>query len=254
MGKHFRKVLTGALGVGLMLSAFSSASAATENLSTHWAGDQVKRWVAAGYLGGYKDGKVKPDASITRAEFISLINRTLIPPASSVTVSTYGGGSTFSDLSAGSWAYNAMMSAAQSGYLSGYSDGTIRPNEKVTRQEAAAIIAKVNGLTPRPASSLSGFSDYDEIASWSKGSVAAVIGQGYMNGYPDGSFKPEKPLTRAEAVVLLDAASGYTMDDTDNIIAPDENTGSVIDDTYSENDNIVIPPATTEDTDSSIDQ
>ncbi|MFB5266699.1 S-layer homology domain-containing protein [Paenibacillus enshidis] len=250
MGKHFRKVLTGTLGAGLVLSSFSSAFAASENLSAHWAGDQVKRWVAAGYLGGYNDGTVKPDASITRAEFISLVNRTLIPPSSSVPNSTYGAGHAFSDLSAGSWAYNAMVSAAQAGYLGGYSDGTIRPNEKVTRQEAAAIVAKVNGLTPRSASSLSGFSDSDEIASWSKGSVAAVIGQGYMSGYPDGTFKPAKPLTRAEAVVLLDAASGYTMDDTDNIIAPDENTGSVIDDTYSENDNFVIPPATTEDMDS----
>ncbi|MFB5674674.1 S-layer homology domain-containing protein [Paenibacillus terreus] len=250
MRKHFRKVLTGTLGAGLVLSAFSSASAATENLSAHWAGDQVKRWVAIGYLSGYSDGTVKPDASITRAEFIALVNRTFILPPSSVTVSTYGGSSAFSDLPASGWAYNAVMSAVQAGYLSGYSDGTIRPNEKVTRQEAAAIIAKVNGLTPRPASSLSGFSDYDEIASWSKGSVAAVIGQGYMSGYPDGTFKPEKPLTRAEAVVLLDAASGYTMDDTDNIIAPDENTGSVIDDTYSENGNSVIPPANIEDTDS----
>jgi hypothetical protein len=249
MGKHFRKVLTGTLGAGLVLSAFSSASAATENLSTHWAGDQVKRWVAAGYLSGYNDGTVKPDASITRAEFVALVNRTFILPPSSVTVSAYGGGSAFSDLPASGWAYNAVMSAAQAGYLSGYSDGTIRPNEKVTRQEAAAIIAKVSGLTPRPASSLSGFSDYDKIASWSKGSVAAVIEQGYMSGYPDGTFKPEKPLTRAEAVVLLDAASGYTMDDTDNIIAPDENTGSVIDDTYSENDHSVILPAATEDTD-----
>ncbi|MDP4096487.1 S-layer homology domain-containing protein [Paenibacillus sp. P96] len=264
MGKYFRKVVTGALGTGLVLSAFSSASAATENLSTHWAGDQIKRWVAIGTLGGYSDGTLKPDGSITRAEFISLVNRTFgsfTSSAPTVADTTYGStGSGFSDLSSGSWAYNDIMTAVQAGYINGYADDRIRPNQQVTRQEAAAIIAKVIGLTPGSASTLTGFSDADEIASWSRGSVAAVIGQGYMNGYPDGSFKPEKELTRAEAVVILDAASGYTLDDTDNIIAPDENTGSVIDDTYGEDDNMVLPPVDTdaepepaEDTDTSTD-
>lgn len=238
MGKKFRKVLTGMVGVGLMLGAFGSVTASAEDLSSHWAGAQVGRWVAAGYINGYNDGAVKPDASITRAEFAALVSRAFITPASSVpnvTYSTYGAtmvNPSFSDLSVNNWAYSHLMTAVQAGYLSGYPDGTIRPNKLITRQEAAAIVAKVIGLTNGDTAVLQRFSDSAKVASWSKRSVTEVIQQGYMHGYPDGTFRPTKSLTRAEAIVLLDAASGYTMDNMNSSVAPSKNKGTVTGDTY----------------------
>lgn len=245
--KQVRKVLAGTLGAGLLFSAFGSASAATENLSNHWAGDQLQRWAATGYLSGYADGTLKPDLTITRAEFISLVNRNFVVTGAdaAVTDDTYGSG--FTDLPSSHWAYDAMMKAVNAGFIGGYADRTIKPNAVVTRQEAAAILAKATGWAPGSASSLTRFSDYDDIASWSRASVAAAISQDAMSGYPDGTFQPTKGLTRAEAIVIIDAASGFNLDGSSTVTPGGPSTG-VIDDTYSEDNSGVVTPPEEEET------
>ncbi|KAE8561209.1 S-layer homology domain-containing protein [Paenibacillus polymyxa] len=238
MGKKLRTTITGVLSTGLILSAFSAAAAAPQTTSGHWAGDQVQRWSATGQL----DGAVKPDAAITRAEFIVLLNRSLgtftqeLPAVTDVTyaggVKINGNGSrTFTDVPASHWAYNELTSAVNAGYISGYADNKLKPNGKVTRQEAAAIIGKAIGLTAGNAADVTKFIDSDKIGSWAKKSVAAVAEQKIINGYPDGKFQPLKPLTRAEAVAILDAASGYNLSPVDNLTTTPG--GTVTDSTYS---------------------
>ncbi|MBE7899010.1 S-layer homology domain-containing protein [Paenibacillus polymyxa] len=238
MGKKLRTTITGVLSTGLILSAFSAAAAAPLTTSGHWAGDQVQRWSATGQL----DGAVKPDAAITRAEFIVLLNRSLgtftqeLPAVTDVTyaggVKINGNGSrTFTDVPASHWAYNELTSAVNAGYISGYAGNKLKPNGKVTRQEAAAIIGKAIGLTAGNAADVTKFIDSDKIGSWAKKSVAAVAEQKIINGYPDGKFQPLKPLTRAEAVAILDAASGYNLSPVDNLTTTPG--GTVTDSTYS---------------------
>ncbi|AUS28853.1 S-layer homology domain-containing protein [Paenibacillus polymyxa] len=238
MGKKLRTTITGVLSTGLILSAFSAAAAAPQTTSGHWAGDQVQRWSATGQL----DGAVKPDAAITRAEFIVLLNRSLgtftqeLPAVTDVTyaggVKINGNGSrTFTDVPASHWAYNELTSAVNAGYISGYADNKLKPNGKVTRQEAAAIIGKAIGLTAGNAADVTKFIDSDKIGSWAKKSVAAVAEQKIINGYPDGKIQPLKPLTRAEAVAILDAASGYNLSPVDNLTTTPG--GTVTDSTYS---------------------
>ncbi|WP_434659427.1 S-layer homology domain-containing protein [Paenibacillus polymyxa] len=238
MGKKLRNTITGVLSTGLILSAFSAAAAAPQTTSGHWAGDQVQRWSATGQL----NGAVKPDAAITRAEFIVLLNRSLgtftqeLPAVTDVTyaggVKVNGNGSrTFTDVPASHWAYNELTSAVNAGYISGYADNKLKPNGKVTRQEAAAIIGKAIGLTAGNAADVTKFIDSDKIGSWAKKSVAAVAEQKIINGYPDGKFQPLKPLTRAEAVAILDAASGYNLSPVDNLTTTPG--GTVTDSTYS---------------------
>ncbi|MDN4081900.1 S-layer homology domain-containing protein [Paenibacillus polymyxa] len=238
MGKKLRTTITGVLSTGLILSAFSAAAAAPQTTSGHWAGDQVQRWSATGQL----DGAVKPDAAITRAEFIVLLNRSLgtftqeLPAVTDVTyaggVKINGNGSrTFTDVPASHWAYNELTSAVNAGYISGYAGNKLKPNGKVTRQEAAAIIGKAIGLTAGNAADVTKFIDSDKIGSWAKKSVAAVAEQKIINGYPDGKFQPLKPLTRAEAVAILDAASGYNLSPVDNLTTTPG--GTVTDSTYS---------------------
>ncbi len=238
MGKKLRTTITGVLSTGLILSAFSAAAAAPQITSGHWAGDQVQRWSATGQL----DGAVKPDAAITRAEFIVLLNRSLgtftqeLPAVTDVTyaggVKINGNGSrTFTDVPASHWAYNELTSAVNAGYISGYAGNKLKPNGKVTRQEAAAIIGKAIGLTAGNAADVTKFIDSDKIGSWAKKSVAAVAEQKIINGYPDGKFQPLKPLTRAEAVAILDAASGYNLSPVDNLTTTPG--GTVTDSTYS---------------------
>ncbi|MGG4216631.1 S-layer homology domain-containing protein [Paenibacillus jamilae] len=245
MGKKLRSTITGVLSTGLILSAFSAAAAAPQTTSGHWAGDQVQRWSATGQL----DGAVKPDAAITRAEFIVLLNRSLgtftqdTPAVTDVTyagsVKVNGNGSrTFTDVPASHWAYNELTSAVNAGYISGYADNKLKPNGKVTRQEAAAIIGKAIGLTAGNAADVTKFIDSDKIGSWAKKSVAAAAEQKIINGYPDGKFQPLKPLTRAEAVAILDAASGYNLSSVDNLTTTpggtvtDSTYGNVTDSTY----------------------
>ncbi|WP_025684150.1 S-layer homology domain-containing protein [Paenibacillus maysiensis] len=238
MGNKFRNTVTGVLSTGLILSAFSAAAAAPQNTSGHWAGDQVQRWSATGKL----DGAVKTDAAITRAEFIVLLNRSLgtftqdTPAVTDVTyagsVQVNGNGSrTFTDVPASHWAYNELTNAVNAGYISGYADNKLKPNGKVTRQEAAAIIGKAIGLTAGNAADVTKFIDSDKIGSWAKKSVAAAAEQKIINGYPDGKFQPLKSLTRAEAVAILDAASGYNLSAVDNLTSTPG--GTVTDSTYS---------------------
>ncbi|MDY8022701.1 S-layer homology domain-containing protein [Paenibacillus polymyxa] len=238
MGKKLRNTVTGVLSTGLILSAFSAAAAAPQTTSGHWAGDQVQRWSATGQL----DGAVKPDAAITRAEFIVLLNRSLgtftqdTPAVTDVTyadsVKVNGNGSrTFTDVPASHWAYNELTSAVNAGYISGYADNKLKPNGKVTRQEAAAIVGKAIGLTAGNAADVTKFIDSAKIGSWAKKSVAAAAEQKIINGYPDGKFQPLKSLTRAEAIAILDAASGYNLSAVDNLTTTPG--GTVTDSTYS---------------------
>ncbi|MEC0183458.1 S-layer homology domain-containing protein [Paenibacillus peoriae] len=238
MGKKFRNTVTGVLSTGLILSAFSAAAAAPQTTSGHWAGDQVQRWSATGHL----DSAAKPDAAITRAEFIVLLNRSLgtftvdTPAVTDVTyadsVKVNGNGSrTFTDVPGSHWAYNELTSAVNAGYISGYADNKLKPNGKVTRQEAAAIVGKAIGLTAGNAADVTKFIDSDKIGSWAKKSVAAAAEQKIINGYPDGKFQPLKPLTRAEAIAILDAASGYNLSSVDNLTTTPG--GTVTDSTYS---------------------
>ncbi|WP_342427288.1 S-layer homology domain-containing protein [Paenibacillus sp. FSL L8-0158] len=238
MGKKLRNTVTGVLSTGLILSAFSAAAAAPQTTNGHWAGDQVQRWSATGQL----DGAVKPDAAITRAEFIVLLNRSLgtfTQDTPAVTDVTYAdsvkvngnGGRKFTDVPASHWAYNELTSAVNAGYISGYADNKLKPNGKVTRQEAAAIVGKAIGLTAGNAADVTKFIDSDKIGSWAKKSVAAAAEQKIINGYPDGKFQPLKSLTRAEAIAILDAASGYNLSPVDNLTTTPG--GTVTDSTYS---------------------
>ncbi|WP_433944274.1 S-layer homology domain-containing protein [Paenibacillus sp. SN-8-1] len=201
MGKKTRSTVTGVLGLSLALSSLGVASAGTatgKDYAGHWAEKQIQSWVDNGNLHGFQDGSVKPNQTITRAEFIALINRAF---AFSDTADV-----NFTDLSASNWAYTDVAKAVKAGYITGYTDNTIHPNAPITRQEAATVVFKVLGLSEGDTEALKQFSDVSQIAAWSKGSVAAAVQKKILKGYPDGTFGPTRSLTRAEAITLIDSA------------------------------------------------
>lgn len=172
---------------------------AAADAAGHWAKNEIANWQELDLSEGYPDGTFRPDASITRAEFVALVNRVFrLKDKASVD---------FSDVMAGDWHYDEFAKARSAGYVSGYEDGTLRPNVPITRQEAAVVL---QGLFQAKASAqnsaVAKFKDAGTIPSWSKAAIEAVVSQGYMNGYPDGSYMPDRPITRAEAVVTLDRA------------------------------------------------
>jgi hypothetical protein len=170
-----------------------------KDIENHWAVRQISDWLNKDLVGGYTDGTFKPDNSITRAEFIALVNRAFgftetVPVA-------------FSDVRESDWYALEVAKASAIGYIAGYPDGSFKPNNSISRQEAAAVLAKV--LKPKATQDkLAQFIDNANIPNWSRSAINAIVGQGYMGGYPDNSFKALNPITRAEAIAVLDRAVG----------------------------------------------
>ncbi len=147
-----------------------------------------------GYMNGYPDGKFRPDKGVTRAEMASI----LVNIGAVKSKSQNGGG--FLDVPNSFWAANAIEQVRNAGLMNGYLDGNFKPNGNITRGEMAAII--FNYLKLSDDGALAGFSDVTE-QYWASGIIAAVNKAGIMAGYPDGTFQPQKVLTRAEAVTIL---------------------------------------------------
>lgn len=194
-----KKLVTTLLITVLLFSSFNVAFGAAESSKSDikgtWAESQVSDWIDKGYVTGYEDGSFKPNNTITRAEFIALINR------------SYGFTETadvsFSDIASSSWIYTEVSKAIKAGYIKGYSNGTFGANKPIIRQEAAVIVDRLLSLT-KTASEAASFTDSSSIASWAKASVDAAVANGILQGYANSAnFKPNQPLTRAEAVVVL---------------------------------------------------
>ncbi|SDW83575.1 S-layer homology domain-containing protein [Paenibacillus sp. PDC88] len=200
MSKKVRGTVTGLLSISMALSSLGTVGAAQlgKDLEGHWAESQLQSWINQGNLNGYADGTVKPNQSISRAEFVSLINRSFGYSAQAPI--------SFEDLSVSNWAYTDIAKAVEAGYVQGYEDNTFRPGTTVTRQEAAVMISKLLNVKSNDYNTLNQFSDRNSIAGWSKAAVASVVEREVMKGYPNDTFAPLRSLTRAEAIVLIDNA------------------------------------------------
>ncbi|MCC5910450.1 MAG: S-layer homology domain-containing protein, partial [Clostridiaceae bacterium] len=173
--------------------AFGEAS----DLQGHWASDIIKEWMQDGLVNGYPDGSFRPDNPMTRAELMVLTNK-VFEFSEQASIS-------FKDVKEEDWFYTTIKQGIAAGYISGYPDNTIRPNNPISRQEAAIILARVMEL-PVETTGVKNFNDVSSIPSWSKGYISAVVSSGYMRGYPDGEFKPTEAITRAEVLVVLNNA------------------------------------------------
>lgn len=194
----------------------TALAAQASDISNHWAKTQIGNMMDKGYITGYQDGTFKPDQKITRAEFMAIINR-----AFNFTQKSEG---SFTDVKPGAWYADVVSQAKAAGYISGYPDGSIRPDDTITRQEAAVIIAKIKRLAA-DASGVADFKDAYGIAGWSKGNIGAVAASGLMNGYPDGSFRATNNITRAEAAVVLDKALQFEAYSTAGAYGPESGGG-----------------------------
>lgn len=179
--------------LGLLPTAAFAAS--FKDVEGHWAQQQIETWLQKGLAGGYPDGTFRPNQPVTRAEFVTFVNRAF-------GIKAAGGEEVFSDVPASAWFFAEVTAAKNAGYISGYPDGTFQPNNPISRQEAAVIVAKLLGLK----GSGGQFADHQDIAPWAREAVEAVRAAGIMGGYPDGTFRPTNSITRAETVVTLQKA------------------------------------------------
>lgn len=181
------------IGAGMIGFAFTDTTG-------HWAESVIDTWSERGVINGYEDGTFMPDANITRAEFTKVI-------ASAGGFTTYSELS-FSDVAGDEWFAQYLRGCVAAGVVSGYDDGTFRPDAYITREEAVVMIDRAYGIEGY--GSLLPFSDVGDISDWAVSSVAACVGAGIVNGYEDGTFMPAAYVTRAEVVKMIDSADGYT--------------------------------------------
>ena len=198
MKKKHVITITAALAASMAMSV--TAFGAPTDIQGHWAQNTINKWVDKGDISGYPDGTFRPNNMITRAEFVVLVNNAMGYSKS--------GYAYFSDVPNHYWGKNAIQTGVAAGYISGDGDGIFRPNDPVTRQEAAAMISRILGLKQNDSRAYR-YTDSYAISNWAKGVVGAVSEAGIMAGYPDGSFGPNKVLTRAEAVLALDKTMNY---------------------------------------------
>ena len=198
MKKKHAITITAVLAASMAMSV--TAFGAPTDIQGHWAQNTINKWVDKGDISGYPDGTFRPNNMITRAEFVVLVNNAMGYSKS--------GYAYFSDVPNHYWGKNAIQTGVAAGYISGDGDGTFRPNDPVTRQEAAAMISRILGLKQNDSRAYR-YTDFYAISNWAKGVVGAVSEAGIMAGYPDGSFGPNKVLTRAEAVLALDKTMNY---------------------------------------------
>ena len=145
------------------------------------------------YVCGYLDGSFQPDASLTRAEAAMIFYRLKLADATTTLDVTE-----FSDVTEGAWYYDAVIYSVQQGLVGGYGDGTFRPNTHISRAEFATIAARYDELD---LSEENPFPDAD--GHWAEEYIASAVNKGWIEGYPDGTFKPDNDISRAEAVTLV---------------------------------------------------
>ena len=143
------------------------------------------------YIKGYGNNVFGPNRTITRAEVAMIFARL------SINQST-GGAPQFKDVKAGDWYKTAVDIMARQGVIKGYEDGTFRPNQPITRREFAAIAARYAG-------NLDTWKTFRDVppTDWAYKLINRVAGAGWINGYEDGTFRPNNNITRAEVVAIV---------------------------------------------------
>ena len=154
------------------------------------------------YIIGYEDGTVRPGANITRAEVATIFFRLLTDETRE---SYWSQSSGFTDVASGAWYNNAVSTLTRAGILDGYEDGSFRPNASITRAEftkiAVSFFKHAGGASSNP------FNDVPDSA-WYAEFVKAAAELGLIDGYEDGTFRPNAPITRAEACTIVNRTLG----------------------------------------------
>lgn len=147
------------------------------------------------YIVGYPDGNVKPGSSITRAEVATIFFRLL---TEDVRTANSTQANSLSDVSRGQWFNHAISTLSSMGIVKGNPDGTFDPDAPITRAEFAAIAARFDDKNTNTTS------NFSDIAShWAKDEIGVAANKGWINGYPDSTFRPDQYITRAEAMTLV---------------------------------------------------
>ena len=184
-------LLSMAVFVAMLPYAFAS------DLDGHWAKTYIEYLDREGVINpSATTGMYEPNRDMTRAEFMRYINRafhfTETAPIS------------YSDVTTGTWYYETIQIAQKYGYINGVGDNKMEPLGEITREQAAVIIGRLFKVDPGNVSPADlPFSDRNEVSDWSAGYIKAAADKGILGGYDDGTFQPNRVVTRAEVAKIL---------------------------------------------------
>lgn len=162
------------------------------DIAKHWAEGSIKEAMSAGWIDNSK--RFRPDDSITRAEFVKIINRAFN--------FTEIGEVILSDVPQDKWYYNEVAIALKQGYINGYDDNTFKPYENIKREEVAKIITQIMNNIDEDIDKISTYKDFEKVSQWALQYVEGTVEAGYM-GNGGETFRPQDKITRAEAVVTI---------------------------------------------------
>ncbi|NBI28088.1 S-layer homology domain-containing protein [Chengkuizengella marina] len=195
-----KKSLLVLLTLTLIFSMFSSAFAAdSSDIDGHWAEKQLQQWIDNGLLNGYGEGVYKPNQTLTRSEAAAFVNRAFEHEETTEV--------NFPDVEPSDWFYSDVSKALSAGFMTGYVDGTFKPDQNITRQELAVMIFRLLDLEVKP-EAVDSFDDVADIGEWAKGEIGALVDLGIVAGY-NNKIQPEGLTTRAEAIVMIQRATEY---------------------------------------------
>ena len=165
------------------------------DMNGHWAYEAVKNLAAKNIINGFPNGTFMPEKSVTRAEFSKMI-------CLAKNISLSGSDVSFSDVADSNWYSPYVKALSGNNIVNGFSDGTFRPDDNISRQDAAVIVWRI--IKNSNTESKTVFSDESEIADYAKEAVSKLGGLGIINGY-NGYFNPGNNITRAEAAKILNS-------------------------------------------------
>ncbi|MDM5280010.1 S-layer homology domain-containing protein [Paenibacillus silvae] len=161
-----------------------------------WAGQTTQ---AQPYIRGYADGRFQPERFVTRAEMSALLIRVTGTAEAESEAS-------FADVKANHWAESSIVAAVQAGYVKGYPDDSFKPEQAITRAELANVLQYLLKGQQTAASEPTTFKDVQQ--HWAQEAIDGLSAAGVITGYTDGTFRPEQPVTRAEAVTMINKLIG----------------------------------------------
>ncbi|MGJ5631028.1 DUF1565 domain-containing protein [Nostoc sp. CALU 1950] len=165
--------------------------------ANYWAKTYIEALASQNIIAGFPDGTFKPNEPVTRAQFATIITKALTPPVKRA-------GIQFKDVASNFWAYAAIQSAYQSQFVSGYPDGTFKPQQQIPRVQALVALANGLGLTANNQNVLSFYTDAAQIPSYAIAPVAAATARQLVINYPTAKqLNPNRQATRAEVAAFV---------------------------------------------------
>jgi beta-glucanase (GH16 family) len=179
--------------------------------ATHWAYQAINRLKDFGIINGYPDGTLRPNNPITRVEFAAIINRLFGYESSSSLL--------IADTTAGSWAQKEMSKAVEAGYLQLDSTHKANPNEPLDRAQTAKALAFIYQLKEATSDKKINFNDIVGLDKTTTSAISLLVGGGYVKGFADGTFRPEKTISRSELAALIDRLTGLLVQSEGTVTA-----------------------------------